>query len=276
MASKNGKLAGRPRWALVTGASAGIGREFCRQLAERGYQLVLVARRTERLEALAGELEDAHGVHCLVITADLSIADAGARITASLEEAGIAVDFLVNNAGYGLPGSFHVSTWQAHAAYIQLMVTCVCELTWRLLPGMQARGHGRIINVASVAGLAPASAGHTLYGASKAFLIKFSESLALENVDKGVRVSALCPGFTYSEFHDVNGTRAMISKLPAYMWQQAEDVVRCALENMAGKNPKPVLVPGGYYKFILFMYRHLPWLVNKLMARNARHYRITE
>lgn len=276
MASKNRELKGQPCWALVTGASAGIGREFCRQLAERGYRLVLIARRTERLEALARELGDAHGTECLVITADLSVADAGAGITARLEEASIEVDFLVNNAGYGLPGSFHVSSWQAHAAYIQLMVTSVCELTWRLLRGMQARGRGCIINVASVAGLAPASAGHTLYGASKAFLIKFSESLALENADKGVRVSALCPGFTYSEFHDVNGTRAIISKLPAYMWQQAGDVVRCALDNMSGNKTRPVLVPGRFYRFIVLMNRHLPWLVNKLMARNARHYRITE
>jgi len=276
MTPKKETSEGQPGWALVTGASAGIGREFCRQLAARGYSLVLVARRAERLRALAEELRDRHGTQSLVVTADLSTTGAAAAIAARVNEEGIEIDFLVNNAGYGQPGSYHVSDWPTHAGFIQLMVTVVCELTWRLLPGMQARGRGCIINVASVAALAPASAGHTLYGASKAFLVKFTESLALENAPKGVRVSVLCPGFTYSEFHDVNGTRAMISKLPAYMWQQASDVVRCALDNASSRSPRTVLVPGAYYRFVVFMNRHLPWLVSRVTARNARHYRVTE
>jgi len=276
MAQKEAVIGNQPQWALVTGASAGIGAEFCRQLSECGYSLVMVARRVEKLQALADELQTAHGTQCLVIAADLSDMHACTSIVRDIEEQGIGVDWLVNNAGYGLAGSYHVPDWQAHADFIQVMVTTVCELTWRLLPGMQARGHGSIVNVASVAPLVMSSAGHTLYSASKSFLIKFSEALALENAEKGIRVCALCPGFTYSEFHDVNGTREMISKLPAYMWMEAKDVVRCALGNMAGERVKTVLVPGTFYRFIVFMNRHLPWLAKILMARNAKHYRITD
>ncbi len=114
-------------------------------------------------------------------------------------------------------------------------MTAVCELTWRLLPGMRERGRGFIVNVASVAGLVSPSAGHTLYGASKSFLIKFSQSLALENLQSGVRVCALCPGFTYSEFHDVNGTREMISQLPGFLWLKASDVVADTIRAMSAR-----------------------------------------
>ena len=161
-------------WALVTGASAGIGTEFCRQLAALGYQLVLVARREDKLQAVAGELQNSYGAHSLIITADLSEKDACGAIVERLERENIEIEYLVNNAGYGLPGSFHVPDWQEHADFIQVMMTAVCELTWRLLPGMQQRGRGFIVNLASVAGLVATSAGHSLYGASKSFLIKFS------------------------------------------------------------------------------------------------------
>jgi hypothetical protein len=263
-------------WALVTGASAGIGAEFCRQLAASGYQLVMVARREDKLQAVADEIRGAHAANSIIITADLSRADASRKIVERLDEEGVNVDYLVNNAGYGIPGSFHVPDWQEHADFIQVMMTAVCELTWRLLPGMQERGHGHIVNVASIAGLAPASAGHTLYGASKAFLIKFSESLALENADTGVKVCALCPGFTYSEFHDVSGTREMISKLPGYLWLDAKDVVADTLDAMSAENVKLLVVPGAQYKFTVFISRYLPWLAKKLSNRTAKHWRVTD
>ena len=263
-------------WALVTGASAGIGAEFCRQLAAQGYQLVLVARRADKLQTVADELQKSHAIESLIITADLSKRDACQAIVERLEQENINIEYLVNNAGYGLPGSFHVPHWKEHADFIQVMMTAVCELTWRLLPGMRERGCGFIVNVASVAGLVAPSAGHTLYGASKSFLIKFSEALALENEDTGVKVSALCPGFTYSEFHDVNGTREMISKLPSYLWLDARDVVADTVMAMSAKEVKPVIIPGRQYKAIVFANRHLPWLAEILTKRNARHFRITD
>jgi len=263
-------------WALVTGASAGIGAEFCRQLAAQGYQLVLVARRADKLQAVADELRDSHGANSLIITADLSQKDACQAIVKRLEEEDIHIEYLVNNAGYGLPGSFHVPDWQEHADFIQVMMTVVCELTCRLLPGMQERGRGFIVNVASVAGLVSPSAGHTLYGASKSFLIKFSQSLALENASKGVKVTALCPGFTYSEFHDVNKTREMISQLPDYLWLDAKDVVGDTIKAMSAENVDPLVIPGRQYKFIVFTNRYLPWLAKILTRRNEKHFRITD
>ncbi len=263
-------------WALVTGASAGIGAEFCRQLAAQGYQLVLVARRADRLQAIADELRRAFDTRSLIITADLSRKDASEAIVGRLAQENIDVEYLVNNAGYGLPGSFHIPDWQQHADFIQVMMTAVCELTWRLLPGMHQRGRGFIVNVASIAGLLSPTAGHTLYAASKAFLIKFSQSLALENLQTGVKVCALCPGFTYSEFHDVNGTREMISKLPGFLWLQASDVVAATLRTMSAEKVRTVLIPGGQYKTIEFIERHLPWLAAMLARRTARHFRKTD
>jgi short-subunit dehydrogenase len=263
-------------WALVTGASAGIGTEFCRQLAAQGYQLVLVARRADKLRAVAEELQKSHGAHSMIITADLSQKDACQTIVERLEEDNINIEYLVNNAGYGLPGSFHVPDWQEHADFIQVMMTAVCELTWRLLPGMRERGRGFIVNVASVAGLVAPSAGHTLYGASKSFLIKFSQSLALENASRGVKVTALCPGFTYSEFHDVNNTREMISQLPDYLWLDAKDVVGDTIKAMSADNVNPVVIPGRQYKLIVMANRYLPWLAAILTRRNEKHFRITD
>jgi len=263
-------------WALVTGASAGIGAEFCRQLAAQGYQLVLVARRADKLQAVADELKSNHGANSLIITADLSQKDACEAIVKRLEEENINIEYLVNNAGYGLPGSFHVPDWQEHADFIQVMMTAVCELTWRLLPGMQERGRGFIVNVASVTGLIESSAGHTLYGASKAFLIKFSEALALENASTSVKVCALCPGFTYTEFHDVNGTRELTSKLPGYLWMDAKDVVGDCVRNMSEDKVKPVLVPGWIYKFLVFTSRYLPWFYKILTRRSEKHFRATD
>ena len=263
-------------WALVTGASAGIGQEFCRQLAEKGYQLVLVARRRDRLEAVAAELKGEFDADSLVIVADLSQTGAGADIVRQLEQHGIEIEYLVNNAGYGLPGSYHVPSWQEHADFIQVMMTSVCELTRHLLPGMQQRDRGFIVNVASVAGLVQPSAGHTLYGASKSFLIKFSQSLALENEQSGVRVCALCPGFTYTEFHDVNGTREMMNKIPSYLWLDVKKVVSDAVKAMEKDRVKTVIVPGGQYKLTVFLFRYLPWLAAILGRSTVKKYRVTD
>ncbi len=266
----------RNAWALVTGASSGIGAEFCRQLAAKGYALVLVARREDKLHELAIELKNIHDVPSLIIQADLSDTTACRSIVDRLERENIDIEYLVNNAGYGLPGSFHVPQWQEHADFIQVMMTAVCELTRLLLPAMQARHRGYIINVASVAGLVSASAGHTLYAASKSFLINFSKSLALENADTGVSVSALCPGFTYSGFHDVNDTREMVSRLPSYLWLNAKDVVKTAIDAMAADPVKPVVIPGFQYKCIVFVNRYLPWLARILTNRHAKHFRVTD
>lgn len=261
---------------MVTGASAGIGEAFCRQLAAEGYHLVLVARRADRLHALASELREAFGTASLVLPADLSDPRAPKDIARRLEQDEITLEFLVNNAGYGLPGRFTEADWPDHRDFIQVMMTAVCELTWRLLPAMQACRKGYVINVASVAGLLPGSEGHTLYGASKSFLVRFSESLALENRTHGIQVIALCPGFTYSEFHDVTGTRELVNRLPAYMWQSAEEVVRFGLRAVRRREPAVIAIPSRFYRLLVRLNRHLPGLARWLVRRNSRRFRKLE
>lgn len=256
--------------SLVTGASAGIGAAFATALAMRGHDLVLVARREERLVALADTLCQRHGTQCLILPADLADPAAPTRICEELVQRGMAVDWLVNNAGYGQPGTLVANPWSAHADFIQVMMTAPTELAWRLLPGMRKRGHGRVINVASLAGFVPGTAGHTLYAASKAYLIKLAQSLALENQSAGVHVSALCPGFTWSEFHDVTGTREKMNAMPRFMWLTAEEVARQGIE--AVERGTVVWVPGRMNRAIKAITELLPdrlalWLSHRESAR---------
>jgi short-subunit dehydrogenase len=260
------------RRALVTGASSGIGEAFARELARRGFDLVLTARRADRLEALARELREQHAIEAIVAPLDLSRPDGPEALVAALDAQGLSVDVLVNNAGYGVTGYFEEQPWATHAAFIQVMMTAPTELVYRLLPGMKARGYGRIVNVASLAGHTPGSAGHTLYAASKAYLIKFSQSLALEGTGTGVNTTAVCPGFTYSEFHDVTGSRELVSKMPGFMWMDAATVARQGLDAVdAGK---AVYVTGGVNRAIKTLFKLLPdGLALKLAKRQGKRFR---
>ena len=264
---------GSGRRALVTGASAGIGLAFARVLAARGFELILVARRRERLETLAGELAQ-HGVHSHILAADLAAPDASERLVAELSRRSLTVDVLVNNAGFGVPGSYANTTWQQQREFLQVLIVALCELTHRLLPGMIERRWGRIINVASLAGLLPGVAGHTLYAASKAFVISFSESLGGETAQYGINVTATCPGFTLTEFHDVTGTREQVNRLPKYMWLDADHVARSSYDAvMAGI---PVFVPGRVNSTIASLSRLLPRrVVLNVMKRRAGDFRKT-
>lgn len=260
------------RRALVTGASAGIGEAFARELARRGYDLVLTARRADRLEVLAKELREHHAIEAIVAPLDLARPDGPEALVAALDAQGLSIDVLVNNAGYGVPGYFEDQPWSAHAAFIQVLMTAPTELAYRLLPGMKARGYGRIVNVASLAGHLPGSAGHTLYAASKAYLIRFSQSLALEGKGTGVNTTAVCPGFTYSEFHDVTGSRELVSKMPGYMWMDAATVARQGLDAVdAGK---AVYVNGAVNSAIKSLFKLLPdGLALKMVQRQSRRFR---
>jgi len=178
----------------------------------------------------------------------------------------------VNNAGYGVPGRYLSSNWKTHADFLQVMIHAVGELTHLYLPAMEQAGHGRILNIASLAGLVPASAGHTMYGATKAWLIRFSECLALETAAKGVNVTALCPGFTYSEFHDVNGMRSSISKLPKFIWLTSEQVAKIGVD--AVESGKTRVVTGRTNQLIAFLSKYLPdWLSRALVASKSKEFR---
>lgn len=259
--------------ALVTGASSGIGEAIAREYAKRGVPLVLTARRADRLQALASDLR--RHVDVRVVAADLADPASPARLVAEIDAMGLRVRVLVNNAGYGVPGRYLRNDWATHASFLQVMVGAVSELTWRLLPAIREGGDGRILNVASFAALVPSADGQTLYAPAKAFMVKFTESLALENADAGVHATALCPGFTHSEFHDVTGTRAMMAKLPKRMWLQADDVARAGVDGV--ERGEVIVVPGAIYGLLRFASKHLPdrFLLRR-MARNSSRIRSVE
>lgn len=260
------------RTCLVTGASAGIGAAIAWEYAARGWNLALTARREEPMIALAQDLKSEFGTTSHIFPLDLFEPDATTDLMERIEKKGVRIDGLVNNAGYGHPGKYIDSDWQEHANFLQLMLTAPCELAYAVLPAMQAQGYGRIINVASLAGHIPGSRGHTLYAAVKSFLIKFSQSLHMEMTPYGVHVSALCPGFTYSEFHDVNGTRPGVSKLPDFMWMEAQDCAEQGVE--ACERNRAVFVPGRVNKAIAVAARILPeTIAMNLMAKNSEKIR---
>ena len=196
---------GVKRIALVTGGSSGIGEAFAEVFAAEGFDIVITARREERLRAVQSRLQEKYGVRVELIVEDLEQPAAPARLCAALEAHGLKIDVLVNNAGYGVPGSYLSSSWDVHARFLQIMVTAVADLTYRLLPGMIDRQYGRIINVASVSGLqasgryGPPYAG---YAASKAGLMGLTRELAGSWGHQGIRVNAIAPGFFHSRLAD--------------------------------------------------------------------------
>jgi short-subunit dehydrogenase len=259
------------RLALITGASAGIGAAFARIYASHGYDVALTARRADRLEKLAGEISLGSGVETLTVSADLSQPGAVDAILAEIAAHGREVDAVVNNAGYGHPGTYATTTWADQQAFLQVLLMSVCEMSHKVLPGMVERRFGRIVNVASLAGLVPGSIGHTLYGATKGFMVKFSQSLHLENLQTGVHVSALCPGFTYSEFHDVNDTRDQLTQsTPSWLWMGADEVAAAGYE--AAEANRPVCVTGAPNKAIAAFAKVVPddWALALMAGQSSR------
>lgn len=259
-----------PRCALVTGASAGIGASFARLLAAEGYTLVLVARREERLRELADELRAAHRLRCEIIAADLTEPSAPLDVMARVEALGLHVDVLINNAGLSGCGKFAETPWKDLAGELQLMVTAVTELARRAAPGMQQRGWGRIVNLSSVAAFAPPGAS-LLYTGIKSYVLNMSQSLDMELKPHGVHVTALCPGFTRSEFHDVMGTRDVMNKFPDFVWQDADEVARAGYA--AVMKGKPVCVPGLVNKLMVGSVRPLPESLRYHLGRMANPFK---
>ncbi|HYD28491.1 SDR family oxidoreductase [Brevundimonas sp.] len=244
------------RTVLITGASAGIGAALARVYAEKGWDLILTARRERPLRALAEELA-ATGAAVAVIPEDLADPAAPRRLFEAVSARGLTVDGLVNNAGFSRTAGFLDTDPKDHAAMIRVMLTAPVELARLFAPGMVERGHGRILNVASLAGRMPATGGDTLYGPIKSFLIKASQGLHLELRGTGVHVTALCPGYTLTEFHDANGTRAEVSAAyPAWMWQTADHVARVGYA--ACEANRPSVTPGVVNNLLAGLAKHLP------------------
>lgn len=251
--------------ALITGASAGIGAEFATQLAGEGFDVVLVARRAERLETLAAGLETRFGVSALVVAADLSRPGAPSEILRKTTEAGLTIDYLVNNAGASGPDLLEDRDWNEQESFLRLMMISVAEMCHLYLPGMKERGAGRVINVASVAGLItiPGSAN---YGPVKRYVVGLSEELNLLMQPFGVHVTALCPGFTHTEFHESAGLEHMKSRMPKRLWYTAALVVREGRQ--AVEDGKAVQISGSLYRLIVPLMR---WrVVRRISARLGR------
>lgn len=231
----------RDQTVLITGASSGIGAELARALAARGASLVLVARRRDRLETLASELRRSHGAVVHVLPADLSSPTAAAEIRAAVDALGVVVTGLINNAGFGTFGPFLDEDPDRLAGELAVDVVAPVQLTAAFLPGIVASGAGLLINVASMAAFTPTPR-MAVYGAAKAFVLSFTESLWAELRGSGVTVFALSPGATSTEFNAVVGTEdATAGAAP----RTAADVVRTALSHLESRNPGPSVIDGG-------------------------------
>jgi short-subunit dehydrogenase len=239
----------------VTGASSGIGEAFAEFLAARQFDLVITARREARLRIVADRLSEQHGTRVDVIPCDLTNADAPAALCAEIDRRGLTIDALVNCAGFGVPGLYTAAEWNSHQAMLQLLVSAPCELTHRLLPSMIARGFGRIVNVASTAGVAALPAG-TMYSAAKTMLVRFSESLAKEVAPHGVHVTAICPGLTATGFHAAPGMRETVAATPRWLWMEPSAVAR---EGWAAvSRGRPVAVSGRINRLQVALFRWMP------------------
>ncbi len=246
--------------ALVTGATAGLGAEFATQLARRRHNLVLVARDETRLAETRDRLTGEHHVSVEILPADLTT-DAGcAAVTSRIERGDL--DLLVNNAGIATYAPFGTAELAREEAQLDLNVRAVMRLTHAAVSAMTGRGSGRILNVSSVAGFVPRG-GNVTYSASKAWVTMFSEALAVQLAGSGVTVTAVCPGFTHTEFHERAQTD--MSHVPDRMWLEAADVVREALDDtLAGK---PLSVPSRRYKVLVAAAQTLPRpVLRRIMA----------
>ena len=250
--------------ALVTGASSGLGKDFATLFAEKGYDLVLTARRRKNLEEISSNLTNQFGIKVSFISCDLSDLKSTEEIYNFCEESKIQIDVLVNNAGYGLTDSFEEISLKDHIDFINVLSTSAIALTRLFLPGMIKRKFGRIINVSSVAAFAPFTNSGGMYIATKLMLLKFSEMIHNEYKNNNIFSCSVCPGFTHTEFH--NEMKEFKSSIPSFMWMESRTVVEQAYE--ASMSGKEIIINGWRYKILVFFMKITPkWLVKLLSGR---------
>ena len=247
-------------WALVTGATAGIGESFCRLLADNNYNIVLVARDLPRLQERAIQLKAKFNVETHVIQADLST-DAGCSVVEQYL-ASNQVDVLINNAGFGLNKAFTMSELKAEQEMFDVLVRTPMRLMHVVLPGMKQRNKGVVINVSSVAGYIAGGS----YSAAKSYLTVISESLHTELAETNIKVSALCPGFTRTEFHQRG--RMSMKGLPIFMWLNSDKLVAKAWSDAL--KGKAVSIPGWQYQILVFVIQSLPRSIIRKVGMNLR------
>jgi hypothetical protein len=261
--------------ALITGASSGLGAEFANQLAAMGFDLILVARREDRLQQLGASIQANFGVETKILPADLSIQIDIERVIAVINQTS-NIELLVNNAGFGLMEGFLKADIYKELAQMQVHMIAPVLLCRAVLPGMISRNKGAIINVSSIAGIIPVRS--NLYGSSKAFLIIFTESLRDMLHNKNIQVQALCPGFTYTEFHDTSEyTNFSRESIPGFLWMTSKQVVKESLQDLH-KN-KVICIPGHFYRFAGILARNsftaglIKYIGNKILRRRKHLYK---
>jgi uncharacterized protein len=251
--------------ALITGSTAGIGAAFARRLAADGHNLVLVARTTERLCDQATELHDTHGIEAQVLTADLATDDGIEAVADRLSQAANPVDLLVNNAGFGHKGRYLQVPVADELTMLKVHCEAVLRLTSAAVPPMRERRRGAVINVSSVGAFVPRGT----YGASKAWVVQFTEGAARDLVGSGVRMMVLCPGFVRTEFHQRAGMET--DSIPNWMWLDADKLVAAALSDLA--RGKTLSIPDARYKALMGLARVAPRsLVGGVSSRTGRKY----
>jgi short-subunit dehydrogenase len=242
--------------ALVTGASSGIGREFARLLAEKGHDVVLVARREERLRDLAAELEQRHRTRCLILPADLADPEAPERIQAAVREAEMSIGVLVNNAGLTPETRFLDQPWEWQAGVVHVMALAPLHLVYLFLPAMLERGAGHIVNVSSVGAWYTSTPTQTLYGATKAFVVRFTQTLGDEYPGRGVSFTAVCPGVTQTEILDMPVSGRAVKGVPQAFIDSPRKVAERGWEVAQAGGGVTVVGPTG--KLTFAMLRFLP------------------
>ncbi|MEV7421281.1 MULTISPECIES: SDR family NAD(P)-dependent oxidoreductase [unclassified Streptomyces] len=251
--------------ALITGSTAGIGAAFARRLAADGHNLVLVARDIERLRDQATELHDRHGIEAEVLTADLATDGGIESVEKRLSDRRAPVDLLVNNAGFGNKGRFLEVSVADELTMLKVHCEAVLRLTTVAVTGMKTRGRGGVVNVASVAAFVPRGT----YGASKAWVVQFTQGVARDLTDSGVRLMALCPGMVRTEFHERAGMG--VDNVPDWMWLDADKLVTAALADLA--RGKTVSVPDPRYKALMGAVKLAPrGLLGGITSKTGRKY----
>ncbi|MGC2997630.1 SDR family NAD(P)-dependent oxidoreductase [Streptomyces sp. G35A] len=251
--------------ALITGSTAGIGAAFARRLAADGHNLVLVARDTGRLREQATELHDRHGIEAEVLTADLAEDEGIEAVAARLGDRRSPVDLLINNAGFGNKGRYLDVSMTDELRMLKVHCEAVLRLTSAAAEAMRERGRGGVVNVASVAAFLPRGT----YGASKAWVVQFTQGAARDLADSGVRLMALCPGFVRTEFHDRAGMGT--DNIPNWMWLDADKVAAAALADLA--RGKSVSIPDPRYKALMGAAKLVPrGVLGGVSSRTGRKY----
>jgi short-subunit dehydrogenase len=252
------------KYTLITGASSGIGLEIAACMADKGHNLILTARRENILMEASNDISEKYKVKVDYIAADLSDIDAPERIFNYCEENDYEVEVLVNNAGYGIPTSFHETSMEEEEKFIRVLGISVIAMTKIFLSGMIERGYGRIMIVSSVAAFSPPSSIQPLYGPIKTFMNRFSDGINLNYNHKGITSTAVCPGFTVTGFHTASGVQDEMDRVPSFMKLSAKRVASEGVE--ATLSGKPLCIPSKTYRTLVFILKHIPASVLSLLG----------